>query len=80
VGDERNAKIIKMNPAARKISLSFKQAVLDLQRQDFQRYMESQDPRHTLGDIMRDQLAHLSVPRKNGKNAKDGKKKEDASD
>ncbi len=80
VGDERNAKIIKMNPAARKISLSFKQAVLDLQRQDFQRYMETQDPRHTLGDIMRDQLAHLSVPRKNGKNPKDGKKKEDASD
>jgi small subunit ribosomal protein S1 len=81
VGDERNAKIIKMNPAARKISLSFKQAVLDLQRQDFQRYMESQDPRHTLGDIMRDQLANLSVPRRNGKTAKNGKKKkEDASD
>ena len=29
VGDERNAKIIKMNPKAKKISLSFKQAVYD---------------------------------------------------
>jgi len=73
VGDERNAKIIKMNPKAKKISLSFKQAVYDLEKQDFQRFMESQDDRMTLGDIMKDQLKGLRAPRK-------GTKKEDPHD
>ncbi len=63
VGEEKNAKIIKMNPKAKKISLSFRQAAFDLQRQEFQRYMETQDPRMTLGDIMRDQLGKISTRR-----------------
>jgi small subunit ribosomal protein S1 len=73
VGDERNAKIIKMNPKAKKISLSFKQAIYDLEKQDFQRFMESQNDRMTLGDIMRDQLKGFKAPKK-------GTKKEDTHD
>ncbi len=67
VGDERNAKIIKMNPKAKKISLSFKQAVYDLEKRDFQRFMESQNDRMTFGDIMKDQLKGLKAPRKGTK-------------
>ncbi len=73
VGDERNAKIVKMNPKAKKISLSFKQAVYDMEKQDFQRFMETQNDRMTLGDIMRDQLKGFKAPRK-------GTKKEDSHD
>ncbi len=73
VGDERNAKIIRLNPKAKKISLSFKQAVYDMEKQDFQRFMESQDDRMTLGDIMKDQLKGFSVPKK-------ATKKEDSHD
>jgi small subunit ribosomal protein S1 len=64
VGDERNAKIIKMNPKAKKISLSFKQAQFDMQRADFQKYMESQDHGMTLGDLMKDQLAKIHSPKR----------------
>ena len=67
VGDERNAKIIKMNPKAKKISLSFKQAVYDLEKQDFQRFMETQNDRMTLGDIMKDQLKGFKAPKKRTK-------------
>jgi small subunit ribosomal protein S1 len=67
VGEERNAKIIKLNPKAKKISLSFKQAQYDIQRQEFQKYMESQDHGLTLGDIMRDKLKNISTPKKAGK-------------
>jgi small subunit ribosomal protein S1 len=74
VGDERNAKIIKMNPKAKKISLSFKQAVYDMEKQDFQRFMESQNDRMTLGDIMRDQLKGFKAPKRKGT------KKEDSHD
>jgi small subunit ribosomal protein S1 len=73
VGDERNAKIIKMNPKAKKISLSFKQAQYDLQKQEFQRFMESQNDRMTFGDIMRDQLKGFKAPKR-------GTKKEDSHD
>ncbi len=73
VGDERNAKIVKMNPKAKKISLSFKQAVYDMEKKDFQRFMETQNDRMTLGDIMRDQLKGLKAPRR-------GTKKEDSHD
>jgi small subunit ribosomal protein S1 len=64
VGDERNAKIIRLNPKAKKISLSFKQAVYDMEKQDFQRFMESQNDRMTLGDIMKDKLKGLKAPKK----------------
>jgi small subunit ribosomal protein S1 len=73
VGDERNAKIIRLNPKAKKISLSFKQAVYDMEKQDFQRFMESQNDRMTLGDIMKDQLKNLTTPKR-------GAKKEDTRD
>jgi len=73
VGDERNAKIIRLNPKAKKISLSFKQAVYDMEKQDFQRFMESQNDRMTLGDIMKDKLKGLKAPKK-------GTKKEDSHD
>ncbi|MDD8014880.1 MAG: 30S ribosomal protein S1 [Acidobacteriota bacterium] len=64
VGDERNAMIIKLNPAAKKISLSFRQAQMEQQKQEFYRYMESQDHGLTLGDIMRDQLKQFRAPKK----------------
>jgi small subunit ribosomal protein S1 len=61
VGEERNAKIIRLNSKAKKISLSFKQAQFDIQKQEFQKYMDSQDDRMTLGDIMKDQLKNLNA-------------------
>ncbi len=61
VGEERNAKIIRLNAKAKKISLSFKQAQSDIQKQEFQKYMDSQDDRMTLGDIMKDQLKNLNA-------------------
>lgn len=64
VGDERNAKIIKMNAKTKKLSLSFKQAQFDMQRAEFQKYMESQDHGMTLGDLMKDQLAKIHSPKK----------------
>jgi small subunit ribosomal protein S1 len=64
IGEERNAKIIKLNPKAKKISLSFRQAVLDQQKMEFQRYMDQQDRGLTLGDIMKDQLKNFSAPKK----------------
>jgi small subunit ribosomal protein S1 len=67
VGDERNAKIIRLNPKAKKISLSFKQALYDIEKQDFQRFMDSQNDRMTLGDIMKDQLKGISAPKKRTK-------------
>jgi small subunit ribosomal protein S1 len=67
VGEERNAKIIRLNPKAKKISLSFKQAQFDIQKQEFQRYMDSQDDRMTLGDIMKDQLKNFKVPKRRTK-------------
>ncbi len=74
VGEERNAKIIRLNPKAKKISLSFKQAQFDIQKREFQKFMDSQDDRMTLGDIMKDQLKNLSVLKKKGT------KKEDSHD
>lgn len=67
VGDERNAKIIRLNPKAKKISLSFKQVLYDIEKQDFQRFMESQNDRMTLGDIMKDQLKGINAPKKRTK-------------
>jgi hypothetical protein len=53
-----------MNPKANKISLSFRQAQFDIQRQEFQKYMDHQDHGHTLGDIMKDQLKQFHAPKK----------------
>ena len=59
VGEDKTAKIIKLNARDKKISLSFRQAQADLQKQDYQRYVESQDDRLTFGDLIRDQLRQL---------------------
>jgi small subunit ribosomal protein S1 len=64
VGEERTAKILKMNPRDHKISLSFRQAQADIQKQDYQRYVDSQDDRMTLGELMGDKLKFIAVPKK----------------
>ncbi len=66
-GEERNAKIIRMNAKAKKISLSFRQAQFDMQKMEFQKFMESQDNRMTLGDLMKEQLKNISAPKKRPK-------------
>ena len=72
VGEERIAKIIKMNPKGKKISLSFKQAQLDIQKQDYQRYMEQHDQGLKLGDIMRDQLKNFDSLKKKTNKKEEG--------
>ncbi len=67
VGEERNAKIIKMNPREKKISLSFRLAQLEMQKLEYQKFISGQDKRLTLGDIMRDQLKNLSTSKKGAK-------------
>ena len=64
VGEAKTAKIIKLNARDKKISLSFRQAQADLQKQDYQRYVESQDDRLTFGDLIRDQLRQLQNAKK----------------
>jgi len=66
-GEQRLAKIIKMNPKEKKISLSFRQAQSELQKLEYQKYLQSQNDRLTLGDIMRDQLRHLPLAKEKGK-------------
>ncbi len=72
VGEERNAKIIKMNPKEKKISLSFRSAQLEMQKLEYQKFIRSQDERLTLGDIMRDQLKNIGSLKKRTKE-KEGK-------
>jgi small subunit ribosomal protein S1 len=64
VGEEKTAKIIKMNPRDKKISLSFRQAQTDLQKQEYQKYQENQDDRLTFGDLIKDQLRQLQNSKK----------------
>jgi small subunit ribosomal protein S1 len=54
------------NPADRdkKISLSFRQAQTDLQKQEYQKYQENQDDRLTFGDLIKDQLRQLQNSKK----------------
>ena len=74
VGDERLAKIIKMNSIDNKISLSFKQAQTDMQKLEYQKYVESQSGRLTLGEVFKDQLSQIRSPKKaNKKEEKDDK-------
>jgi small subunit ribosomal protein S1 len=72
IGEERNAKIIKMNPREKKISLSFRLAQLEIQKLEYQKYVSSQDNRLTLGDIMGDRFKKISAPKKEAKE-KEGK-------
>ncbi|MDY0231672.1 MAG: S1 RNA-binding domain-containing protein, partial [Candidatus Saccharicenans sp.] len=58
-GDEKLAKIIKLTPQAKKISLSFRQAQMEIQKKEFQKYMSGQSDRLTLGDVFREQLKNI---------------------
>jgi small subunit ribosomal protein S1 len=73
IGEEKIAKIIKMDPKNKKISLSFKLAQLEMQKLEYQKYMQSQDNTTTLGDIMKDQLTKISKTTKKA-NKKEEKK------
>ena len=66
-GEERIAKIIKMNQKDKKISLSFKQAQLDMQKLEYQKYIQSQDKKLTLGDIMKSQFQEIQSSKKKNK-------------
>ncbi len=72
VGEERNAKIIKMNPQEKKISLSFRLAQLELQKLEYQKYAQSQDGKLTLGELLKDQLNKIQPTQK--ANKKGGKR------
>jgi small subunit ribosomal protein S1 len=78
VGDQKLAKILKMNQEEKKISLSFRQAQMEMQKLEYQKYVQSQDDRLTLGDLMKDQLKNLEAPKK--KTKKTAKKKEEKDD
>ena len=78
VGQEKLAKIIKLNKDEKKISLSFRQAQIEMQKLEYQKYVQSQDDRLTLGDLMRDKLKSLELPKK--ENKKTEKKKEEKDD
>jgi small subunit ribosomal protein S1 len=67
VGEERIAKIIKLNPREKKISLSFRLAQLEMQKLEYQKFLRSQDDRLTLGDIMGDQFKKITTPKKGAK-------------
>ena len=76
VGDERLAKLIRLNPREKKISLSFRQAQYEKERLEYQKYARSQDGTATLGDIMKDQLKNIS-PAPSDKSKKQEAKPED---
>ncbi len=69
-GEEKIAKIIKMNPKEKKISLSFKQARLELQKLEYQKYLESQDNKLTLGDVFKDHFKQIQSQKKQIKRRK----------
>jgi len=73
IGEERIAKIVKMHPENKKISLSFRLAQIEMQKLEYQKYMQSQDNKTTLGDIMKDQLTKISKASKKA-NKKEEKK------
>jgi len=73
VGNEHLAKIIKMNSKDNKISLSFRQAQIEMQKLEYQKYVQSQNGRFTLGDVFKDQLSQIRSPKK-------AKKKEEKDD
>ncbi|MEE8605488.1 MAG: 30S ribosomal protein S1 [Candidatus Aminicenantaceae bacterium] len=78
IGEEKLAKILKLNSEEKKISLSFRQAQMEVQKFEYQKYVQSQNDRITLGDLMKDKLKNLEVPKK--KTKKTTKKKEDKDD
>ncbi|RLE02378.1 MAG: 30S ribosomal protein S1, partial [Candidatus Aminicenantes bacterium] len=67
IGEEKMAKIIKLNPQEKKISLSFRQAQQEIQKMEYQKYMQSQPDRLTFGDLIREQLKNITPPKTNKK-------------
>ena len=67
IGEEKTAKIIKLNPQEKKISLSFRQAQQEIQKMEYQKYMQSQPDRLTFGDLIREQLKNITPPKTNKK-------------
>ena len=63
VGEEKTAKIIKMSAKDKKLSLSFRQAQSEMHKLDYQKFMDSQDDRLTLGEFMKD-LNLIKPPKK----------------
>jgi small subunit ribosomal protein S1 len=63
VGEEKAAKIIKMSAKDKKLSLSFRQAQSEMHKLDYQKFMDSQDDRLTLGEFMKD-LNLIKAPKK----------------
>ena len=57
---------VLMLALARKISLSFRQAQIEQQKKEFQKYLEGQSDRLTLGDLLKEQLKNLT-PKSNHK-------------
>lgn len=75
IGEVKHAKITRLNPREKKIALSFRQAQLEMQKLEYQKFMRNQDNKLTLGDIMKDQLKIISqakkkTTKKEGKNDK----------
>jgi len=73
VEEERIAKIMKIDPKNKKISLSFKLAQIEMQKLEYQKYMQAQNNKTTLGDIMKDQLKKIHQTSKKA-NKKEEKK------
>ncbi|OQX55794.1 MAG: 30S ribosomal protein S1 [Candidatus Aminicenantes bacterium 4484_214] len=61
IGEEKMAKIIKLNPQEKKISLSFRQAQQEIQKMEYQKYRQSQPDRLTFGDLIREQLKNINT-------------------
>ncbi len=67
VGEEKVAKILRLDARTHKISLSFKQAQFDMQKKEFQKYMDSQEPKMTFGDLLKEQLKNINAPKRTDK-------------
>lgn len=61
IGEEKIAKIIKLNSQEKKISLSFRQAQHEIQKMEYQKYMQNQSDRLTFGDLIREQLKNINT-------------------
>ena len=51
---------------------------MEMQKMEYQKYVQSQNDRLTLGDLMKDKLKNLEAPKK--KTQKTAKKKEEKND
>jgi len=67
IGEEKSAKILRLDAKSHKISLSFRQAQFDIQKKEYQKYMESQETKMTFGDLLKEQLKNINAPKKSRK-------------